>query len=193
LQDLLQDRTPRGIARFQQAMQRLAAPTEHHETQASLPVRVRHNTWVTSSTGVSYGDKSRTNVKTHYVVDESEIPIVDLLARDKHLVQSLLDAIDEPQAGPATRKFLRDTLRSAGCTDELALLKHSTGPQAPDTSIFGLFGVDVVDRASAVMVGSGNQIRTDMQLHRSGTRPGTLLADLDRIREQSPGRAPGPL
>ena len=190
LHDLLEDHTPSGIARFQQTMRHLAGPTEHPDTQTSLPVQVRHNTWVTSATGVQYGDESRMNLNTHYLVEESELPIVELLAQDKDLVRSLLGAVDEPQAGPATEKFLRDALHSAGCVDDLALLDNSRDLSAQDTTIFGLFGVDIVHRASAATVGTGNQLRKDMQVHRAGVRTGTILADLDRIRQQNP--VPGP-
>jgi hypothetical protein len=188
LQDLLRDPTG-GVARFQQVMRSIADPPEHRDTQASVPVRLHHLMSVTSSTGVQQGDRARMHVRTHYMVEESELPIVDLLARDPGLVRSLAAAVDGPERGPETSKFLRDALRSAGRTDDLALLDHSTGLHAPTTSIFGLFGLDIVDRATVVMAGAGNQVRTGIQVDRSIPRPGTLLADLGQIRKQ---RAPGP-
>ena len=185
LQGLLKDRTDSGIARFQRSMRRLANPPEHREAQVSVPVQDDPRTLVTSSTAVQQGDGSQMNVKTHYVIEETELPIIDLLARDRSLVRSLAAAVDEPERGPAARKFLRDALQSAGCTDDLALLDHSADPRTAGASIFWLFGVDVVDRASAVMVGSGNRLRTDMRVDRGRLSPGTVLADLDRVRQHA--------
>ena len=119
-------------------------------------------------------------------MEESELPIIDLLARDRGLVRSLVAAVaDETRRGSATRAFLRDTLRCAGRADDLALLEHSAGLHAPDTLLLGFFGVDIVDQASVVMVGSGNRLRQDMKVDRGRVRAGTILTDIDRIQKQA--------
>ena len=184
LRRLLKDPTS-GIAEFQRSMQRIADPPEQRQVQASVPVQFNRFTSVTSSEVVQQGPGSRTKLATHYLVEESELPIIDLLARDRGLVRSLAAAVaDETRHGPATRKFLRDTLRCAGRADDLALLEHSAGLDAPDTLLLGFFGVDVVDRASVVMVGTGNRVRQDMKVDRGRVHAGTVLDDLGRIREQ---------
>jgi hypothetical protein len=188
LQDLLRDPTG-GVARFQAVMRSIADPPENRDTRANVPVRLHHLISVTSSTGVQQGDGARMRVRTHYMVEESELPIVDLLARDPGLVRSLAAAVDGPERGPETSKFLRAALRSAGRTGDLALLDYSAGLRAPTTSIFGLFGLDIVDRATVVMAGRGNQVSAGMQVDHGSFRPGTLLADLDQIRKQG-ARAP---
>ncbi len=191
--ELLKNRSDSGIATFQRSMQRLAAPPERQDTQVSVPVRAHHVTSVTSSTGVQQGDRSHMNVHTNYIVEASELPIVDLLARDPGLVRSLVAALDEQEPGPRTHQFLRAAMRSGGRADDLALLDHAVGlRQVPNTWIFGLFGVDVVDRASAVMVGYGNHLRTGMRVDHAGLRAGTILADLDRIKDEA-DRIPTPL
>lgn len=185
LQHLLKDPTGSGIAEFQRAMQRISDPPEQHQVQASVPVRFNRFTSVTSSEVVQQGPGSHAKLATHYLVEESELPIIDLLARDRGLVRSLVAAIaDETRQGSATREFLRDTLRCAGRADDLALLEHSAGLHAPDTLLFGFFGVDIVDQASVVMVGTGNRLRQDMKVDRGRARAGTVLNDIDRIREQ---------
>jgi hypothetical protein len=185
LQHLLKDPTGSGIAEFQRAMQRISDPPEQHQVQASVPVRFNRFTSVTSSEVVQQGPGSHAKLATHYLVEEYELPIIDLLASDRSLVRSLVAAIaDETRQGSATREFLRDTLRCAGRADDLALLEHSAGLHAPDTLLFGFFGVDIVDQASVVMVGTGNRLRQDMKVDRGRVRAGTVLNDIDRIREQ---------
>ncbi len=185
LQKLLKDRSGSGFTQFQQSMQAIADSAEHRETQASVPVRDDPHTLVTSSESVQRGDGSRTNVTTHYLVDEAELHIVELLARDRDLARSLVAAVDEPEPGAATRKFLRDAARSAGRTDDLALLDHCTGLREQDTSIYWLFGVDAVKGASAVMVGRDNELRTDMRVDRGSLNRSALLADLGHVRSQA--------
>ena len=185
LQHLLKDPTDSRIAEFQRSMQRIADPLEQHQVHASVPVRFDRFTSVTSSEVVQQGPGSRTKLATHYLVEESELPIIDLLARDRGLVRSLVAAVaDETRRGSATRAFLRDTLRCAGRAGDLALLEHSAGLHAPDTLLLGFFGVDVVDQASVVMVGSGNRLRQDMKVDRGRVRAGTILTDIDRIQKQ---------
>ena len=107
------------------------------------------------------------------------------LARDTDLVRSLIAAAGEPQPGPGSREFLRDVLRSAGHTDDLDLLEHGNIRRAPATSIFGLFGVDLVDHASAVMIGNGNKLTTDMEVARGTLKPGSILSDLGQVRTEA--------
>lgn len=186
-QQLLKDLSGSSITQFQRSMQRIVSPTGQRETQASVPIRLDPVTTVTDSDVVQQGPGSRTKVTTHCIIETSELPIIDLLARDRGLVRSLAVAATANEAGrgPATRTFLHDTLRSAGRADDLALLEHSEGLDAPDTLLFGLFGVDIVDRASAVMVGSDNHLDQDMKVHRGRFSTGTVLDDLARIREQA--------
>jgi hypothetical protein len=185
LQKLLANRAESGFAQFRRSMQDIAYSPEHRETRASVPVREDPHTVATSSGSVQMGDGSHTSVTTHYLVDESELQIVELLARDRDLARSLVKAVDEPEPGAATRAFLRDAARSAGRTDDLALLDQCTGLRVQGTSIYWLFGVDAVSGASAVMVGKDNELRTGMRVDRGGLSRSTLLADLGRARSQA--------
>lgn len=185
LRELLKDPSGDAIPRFQQSMERVAGPHERRDTRASLPVQARHRTYVTSAAVVQQGDHSRMTSTTHYVVEESVLPVVDLLARNRHLVRSLVAAATEPEPGPCTSRFLRAAARSAGCAEELVVLGHGRNLRERDTSVYSLFGVDVVDRAAAVMVGSHNRLRTQMEVERGGLRTGRVLADLGLVRKQA--------
>lgn len=193
LQELLRDPSESGILRFQQAMKRIADPPEHRDTRASVPVQADAHTLVISSKHVQLGDRSRMSMTTHYLVDESELPIVDLLARDTGLVRAFRAAANEPQPGPATQRFLRHAVHSAGRVSDLAMLEHCTGLRDPNTSIYWLFGVDSVNRASAVSVGVDNRLSTALRVDRGALRPGTILADLGQVRKEAAQvRAPDP-
>jgi len=185
LQKLLKNRTESGFAQFQRTMREIADARERRETQASVPVRDDPHTVVTSSRTLQVGDESRTSVTTHYLADESVLQIVELLARDRGLARSLIAAVDEPSSGSATQRFLRDAARSAGHTDDLVLLDHCAGLRERDTSIYWLFGVDVVSRASTVMVGYGNKSSRETQVHHGDLSRGTILADLATARKQA--------
>jgi hypothetical protein len=185
LQKLLTDRSASGFEQFQRSMQAIADSPEHRETRASVPIRDDPHTLVTSSESVQLGDGSRTNVTTHYLVDEAELQIVELLARDRDLARSLVAAVDEREPGAATRMFLRDAARSAGRTDDLALLDHCTGLRERGTSIYWLFGVDAVSGASAIMVGRDNELHADLRVDRGGLSRSALLTDLRQARSQA--------
>jgi hypothetical protein len=191
MRDLLRDRSDAGIARFQRAMKRIADGAEHGDTRASVPLGEDPHTLITSSKNVQLGDGSRMTVNTQYVVEESRLPLADLLAHDKDLVRSFLAAVDGPERGPETHKFLSDALSRAGRADDLSVLGHSSGLRAPDTPVRWIFGVDSVSWASAVMVGRDNDLLTRMRVERGSLSPGRIRNDLGRVRRSAP-RAPTP-
>lgn len=121
---------------------------------------------------------------TNYLVERSELSPVNLMARDQGLVRSSVAAVDEARPGFATQRFLRKAARSAGRTDDLTLLNSCTGLRERETSISWLFGVDVVSRAPAAMVGAGNKLSTDLQVHRGSLTRRTVLTDLEQIRKE---------
>jgi hypothetical protein len=191
MRDLFRDRSDAGIARFQRAMKCIADGGEHGDTRASVPLREDPHTLIASSKNVQLGDGSRMTVNTHYVVEESTLPLSGLLAHDKDLVRSFLAAVDGPERGPETRKFLSDALSRAGRADDLSVLGHGSGLRTPDTSIRWIFGVDSVAWASAVMVGSDNDLLTRMRVERGSLSPGRIRGDLERVR-RSAAKVPGP-
>lgn len=189
--ELIKDPSDAGVRQFQRALRHMAEPPEGHSTRASLPVREDPVMVVTGSELVQRGDGSHLNVTTHWAIDYSEVQVIELLADNFALVQSFAAAATEPQPASATRTFLREALVAAGRVDDLALLDHSTGLNEANASVFALFGVDTISRAAAVLVGTDNQLDTDMQIHRGSLARRALLGDLARLRELSPQEAPG--
>jgi hypothetical protein len=110
---------------FQTAMSRLARPSEQHQTQASLPVAWTHLTVLDGVTGlVQQSDGSRTNVTARYVIEEVELPIIELLAVNEALVVTPVNAVLASDGGSVDRAFVPAALKAAGRTDDLALLSY---------------------------------------------------------------------
>jgi hypothetical protein len=193
--DLLDDPSDAGVRRFQREMTRCSdGPSESRNAQASVPLRQDPRVVLSGVAAVHQGDGTRTNLKTRYIVEDSELPIVELLAEDKSLVESLVAASAEDKDGPAARAFYRGALRAAGRVDDARLLDYATDLHDPGTVLSGFFGTARVTRASAVMIGTGNTLQSDMQVHRVKPDRGAILADLGQIRELAapdPDELPG--
>jgi len=186
LQRLLRAPADSGrTADFQREMRQLSTATpDRAPTRTSMQVRPSHVTSITSSTAVQQGDGSRMNVVSRYVVEESVLPVADLLAADRSLVRSLAQSLLEQQPGPGRAAFLRDLRRVSGGVDDLALLDHATDLETRDTWFASLLGFATVTSASAVMVGSGNELVTGMRLEHPRLGRADVLADLAQLRRE---------
>jgi hypothetical protein len=172
-----------AVSEFRDAIQSLRTPPRpSHETRVSMPVTPDHVTSVNSCTAVQQGDHSSMSVNTHYVVEQTTLPLVDLLLDDAQLVRLLSAALTERVPGHHTAVFLRHSLRVGGWTEDLALLNHASGLEAPDTSVLAFFGVATVDEAPAIMVGGDNQLKTGVKFHRPTIGEGDLVHNLKKLR-----------
>jgi hypothetical protein len=186
LERLLEAPTDSGrIADLQREARRLSTATpDRGPTHSSMQVRPSHVTSIMSSTAVQQGDGSRMNVVSRYVVEESVLPIVDLLAADEGLVRSLAQSLLEHQPGTGRAAFLRELRRVSADVDDLALLDHATDLETRDTWFASLLGLATVSNASAVLVGSGNELVTGMRLDHPSLRRADVLADLAQLRRE---------
>jgi hypothetical protein len=180
---LAKDPSDSGVRRFQRAMRQLAEPPEQHDTRATLPVKQLPRMVVTGSKIVQQGDKCDLAMKTRYVVERSEIQAIELFAENPSLVRSFVAAATELEPSVATRRFLRQAARATGSISDIALLRHGIGLPEHDTLVQALFGIDTVSHASVVMVGTGNEMDTAMQVHRGDLARRTVLDELGSIRE----------
>jgi hypothetical protein len=187
LLSLLKNPTDKGIDAFQRAMQQMTEKEkgEQGATQASLPVTQTHLTLVNGSAVAQQGDGSRANVTTHVVVEKSELPVCELFAEDRTLVNAFLESVLDPQGGPNVAAFVGEALRAAGRVDELALLRRSSELHGVQSSVWGLFGVNTVKEASVVVIGTGNTLRTDTHVDTGKYDLNGGLADLGRIRQDA--------
>jgi hypothetical protein len=182
---LLKDPTDKRIDKFQGEMRRMRDEAAPGETQVSLPARQTHLAIVSGAAMVQQGDGSRANVTTHVVIERVELPVCELFAEDRPLVNAFVDAVLGPEGGREAGAFGREALRAARCTDDLALLDYSTELHGAEASVFGLFGVDRVRSAPAVMMGTGNTLHTHMRVEQGKYVLGGGLADLNRIRQDT--------
>jgi hypothetical protein len=184
LRNLLETPTDSGrITAFQNALRALTSPADHGPTQVSAPVRISHVTSVMSSDYVQVGDGARMNTKSRYVIEESELPIIPLLASDRKLVESFARALGQDSFTDATMTFLGDLAHACGDISDLDLIDNATDLQSRDALLCGLFGVAVVDRAHAVMIGSGNALESDMRVDRPSLSRGDLVTDIAMLSE----------
>ena len=173
-----------GLAAFQNAMGQLAQPHEPHETRAILPIAQSHLTILDGVTGVvQQGDGSHANVTASYVIEEVELPIFELLARNRALVVLLVHAAIASEEGPAARAFVRAVLLAAGHTEDLALLSYCEHLPQSKTSVWDFIGLMTVDSAFAMTIGDHNQIHTDLAIGQGRRIVDNQQAALHRIRE----------
>ena len=183
LQRLLTDPTDSRITEFQSQLRRLITPLhDHGRTEASMDIRPSHVTSIMFADAVQLSDGSRMNHTTRYVVEETVLPIVDLLAKDRGLVRSFAMTLQESAPGPQRAAFLKDLGRATGNVDDLALLDHSADLDTRDTQLMSLFGFAAVDRAAAIMIGSNNTMVADLRVDHPDLSRGDLLDDLGRLR-----------
>jgi hypothetical protein len=181
-----EDPSERRIDDLMRELKRIDAPTPAHgPAQRSVPLRARHTTYISGAEAAQVGDGSRMTVNTRFVVEETHIPLVGLLAADRELTRAFVASLREPAPGAATSHFLAHVLAAAGGVDDRMILEHAQGVPRPDTRLLSIFGMARVDRAEAVMVGSNNQLRTHTTIHRPGLGRHTVLHDLAKLAEHA--------
>jgi hypothetical protein len=186
LREAVADPSDRRIDALQAELNRLCEPTpDSRTTRRSVPVRARHTVSVSRSEAVQIGDGSTMKVDSRIVVEQTRLPIVDLLARDKALTRAYVESLREPSPGPATARFLGRVVDASRTVNDRTVLDHAKGLPRSDTSLLSLFGLAVVDRADAVMIGSGNRLRTRSEVHRPGLSRGTVLKDLAKVGDRA--------
>ena len=119
------------------------------------------------------------------MIEEIELPVCELLAKDPELVAALVKAVLAPKDGPEADAFGREALRAAGRTDDLELLDYSTELYGAESSVRGLFGMDAVNDARAVTIGTGNTLRTDLCVQQDNCEMSGGLAGLEVMRQDA--------
>ncbi|GIG88698.1 hypothetical protein [Plantactinospora endophytica] len=186
--ELLADPTDAARIRAFQGSLRAVAATPEPPGQTELSVAARSNPIVGTNDAavVVQADGSRTTVNSRYVVDESVLPVAELLIGDGRLVRFLAEAVLEPVAGDQTAEFLRAALRAGGRFGELALLEHAIDLPQRQTKVFSLFGAYDVGDAATVMIGAGNTREAVTRVNRAVPKKQNLLAELAELRSFAP-------
>jgi hypothetical protein len=136
------------------------------------------------------------NIHTHCVVEETSFQLAELLADDAQLVTAFVETLQQPEDVSRSSSFLRRALETAGRSDDLDILSNISKdigePSTSHTSIWAFFGLVRVDHASTVMLGVGNTLTSSFDVVCPKFKAGTLLADLDDLRDTVEELGPPP-
>ncbi|HEX6357805.1 hypothetical protein [Actinophytocola sp.] len=182
---LMDDPTDSGAIRaFQNALGTRPTPRLDGDTQEKRRIAARHNVFVSHSSGVQTGSDSTMKVHTNYVVEETVIPLAELLAENARLVTRFAEAMRAPEAGDEMTAFCRLLLDAVDEVDELTRLAQATDiTQVHDTTLCSFFGIAHVKAASAVLIGQDNRLTEKLEINLPGIGRRGLLADLADLRE----------
>jgi len=143
---------------FQQQLRQLTnPPAAEHATQVSIPLARKYRTTIDECDVLQVGDHSRMKIVNRFVVDETVLPAVDLLARSTDLIELFARALKEPESGGAMRNFLRAAMKEAKCGDDLELIRNACGlEEVSDPWLSVFFGIATTTDMKTVMAGAGN-------------------------------------
>jgi hypothetical protein len=179
---LVEDPSDTGRLRdFQRALRGLVAPPEDEPTRIRVPVEPTHHTEVVGADVVQTGHGSSLTIRSRYVIEETELPFVAMLADDRDLVRRFV-AVFADGGEQAMRPFLRAVAGSAGRIPDLDVISGASGLPREDTLLSCLFGVARVEDASAVMIGTGNRLDVAVRVERPGLDRGDLRTNLEKMR-----------
>jgi hypothetical protein len=198
---LVDDPTDSGaVHAFQRALETRPTPPVDGGTQVDRRVAARHNVFVSHSAGVQTGSGSTMKVRADYVVEETVIPLADLLKGDARLVTRFAEAMRAPDSGEEMTEFCRLLLDAVDEVDELTGLAQATDlTQVHDTTVRSFFGIAHVKAASAVLIGQDNKLTEKLEIDLPGVGRRGLRADLDDLRDRygltirHPAETPEPL
>lgn len=185
LSRLLSDPTStKAIRAFQRELPRPSAPRTTG-TKITRPVAARHDVHVSRSSGVQTRSGSTMKTHTNYVVDETRLPLGELLREDDALVTSFAKAIRETEPGQETAAFCRQLLRATNEVGDLTRLAQATEfARVDDTTVLTFFGTAKVTAASAVLVGEANKLDDKLRIDLPEIGRRGLRGNLDALRDR---------
>jgi hypothetical protein len=180
LRDLAEQPESRAaIRRFQRA---IAPPqTEDPATAVREALDPEAEVSIDQSRDIQIGDNTRLNLDREYVVDESRLSLVELLARDPELVTAFAEFVTGAEAQP----FREALLRVADKAHDVEFVHSAVEiERQPARVLLGPERTAEVDgAANGVMIGSGNQVVHQLQVHRPDAEVGDLSAMAEPVRQ----------
>jgi hypothetical protein len=175
--------------RFRRRLCRLVEPVHEpddavHREQISSSVTAR----VRSCEVVQQGDGSRLDATTNYHLRVAEIPLAEVLHAHPELVAPFAAALRPDRAPGRLDDVVARILDRAGDPEDATLLRHARDLLPADTATRSLFGHTRVDRAAAVMVGTGNVMNRATRVDHASLRARDLRTELDRLRPKAAAR-----
>ncbi|WP_433788965.1 hypothetical protein [Actinoplanes sp. CA-252034] len=164
-------------------------PVENGPQQAELKLRADCTAEIYDCESVQLGDDAMTRLDSHFVVERTVIPAGALLADSEDLARRYVDVVTGTPADPgALADFLCDLVGAAENTTDDNILGYADGlPRRPAT-LLGLFGMASIDAMTSIMIGTGNELHTELDLTTART---TLDASFtDRLAQSPPPTSP---
>lgn len=124
---------------------------------------------IADSVGVQLGDGTQLNIHHEYVVEQIEIPLIELLTHEDVLRQfaHALAASDDPEA---MTDLLRTMTEALELVDDEVLAALSEPQAGSDTLLHSLFGRAEITCAEPVMIGVGNELERTTEYCLPGLR-----------------------
>jgi hypothetical protein len=130
---------------------------------------------------VQVGSANTTESQLHCVIHETTLPLVDLLADSRALVESFASAMREKPPGDATSGFLRDLAAAGHALDDATLLGYSSAPKGlSDAFVGSLFGHVSIKDADTVMLGNNITFERATDIKLPGLNDNRIRSELDR-------------
>jgi hypothetical protein len=173
---------------FCAALQKLVAPpAEAGPTRVDRKLRPDCVTSIHTAQTVQLGDDALTALDSKFVLERTTIPAGALLAENKDLARRYVAIVAEPQDDPgALASFLGDLVGAADNVTEDNVLGYADGLPRQQATFLGLFGMVTVDHATSIMVGVGNRLHTELDLHTAAMRPDGISEGLKQRRAERP-------
>ncbi|MET8150442.1 hypothetical protein ACIBSW_09645 [Actinoplanes sp. NPDC049668] len=165
-------------------------PEEAGPTTMSRRIRADCVASIHRAATVQLGDDALTRLDSRYVVERTVVPAGALLADSEDLARRYVDlsagARDDPGVMAA---FLGDLVGAAGNATDENVLGYADGLPEQRASVLGLFGLVTVDQATSVMIGVGNRLHTELDLHPAAFKPEEdIRRGVERHRARRPPR-----
>ncbi|GID97029.1 hypothetical protein ACFQFC_38505 [Amorphoplanes digitatis] len=147
-------------------------PEEAGPTTMSRRIRADCEPSIHRAATVQLGDDALTRLDSRYVVERTVVPAGALLADSEDLARRYVDLSAGVRDDPGEMAaFLGDLVGAADNATDENVLGYADGLPEQRASVLGLFGLVTVDQATSVMIGVGNRLHTELDLHPAGFKP----------------------
>ncbi|GIE80609.1 hypothetical protein Aph02nite_65590 [Actinoplanes philippinensis] len=149
------------------------------------PARATCTAEIHDCESVQLGDDAMTRLDSRYVVERTVIPAGALLAGSEDLARRYVALVTAETADPATlASFLCALVGAAENTEDDNLLGYADGlPHRPAT-LLGLFGLTSIDDMTSIMIGTGDEPHTELDL--TTARPAVDDSPAGRLTQPPP-------
>jgi hypothetical protein len=146
-------------------------PADNGPSRAERKLRADCTAEIYDCESVQLGDDAMTRLDSHYVVERMVIPAGALLADSEDLARRYVDVVTGADGDPgALAGFLCDLVGTAENATDDNILGYADGLPRQPATLLGLFGMATIDDMTSIMIGTGNELHTELDLTTAGMR-----------------------